>query len=91
MADKRVDKILQHIDVCKDRLCCVDNNLRYIKVLQSAKYWMDMFDKVLCDDEQLKQEYSSVYQSIFFTGFGWSDYERVCLSIQDYKYGNKPF
>ena len=35
--------------------------------------------------------YQAIYLSYFYTGCGFSFYERLCNSILDYKYGNRPF
>lgn len=86
---KQIDMMIQHIEYLDNKLGYVDNNLRYIKVIQALKYWLDKFDSSLSDDERLK--YAAIYESYFISGCGFSFYERVCNSILDYKYGNRPF
>lgn len=86
---KQIDKMIQHIEYLDYKLGYVDNNLRYIKVIQALKHWLDKFDSSLSDDERLR--YAAIYESYFISGCGFSFYERVCNSILDYKYGNKPF
>lgn len=85
----KIDKIIQHINDLDNRLGHVDNNLRYIKVIQALKYWLDKFDSQLSEEERLK--YAAIYESYFCSGCGFSFYERVCNSILDYNYGNRPF
>ena len=86
----KIDKIIQHIKDLDNRLGYVDNNLRYIKVIQALKYWLDKFDSQL-SEERLKGEFAAIYESYFCSGCGFSFYERVCNSILDYNYGNRPF
>ena len=86
-----MNKIIQHIKDLENRLGYVDNNLRYIKVIQALKYWLDKFDNQLSEEERLKDEYAAIYESYFYSGCGFSFYDRVCNSILDYKYGNRPF
>ena len=86
-----INKMIQHIKDLDNRLGYVDNNLRYIKVIQALKYWLDKFDNSLSEEERLKGEFATVYESYFYSGCGFSFYERVCNSILDYKYGNRPF
>jgi len=38
----------------------VDNNLRYIKVIQALKYWLDKFDNQLSEEERLKGEFAAI-------------------------------
>lgn len=88
---KNVGKIVEHIDELSNRLCCVENNLQYIKVIQALKMWLERFSDSLTSEEREHGEYSAIYESYFYTGCGFSFYDRVCNSILDYQYGNKPF
>ena len=89
--DKQVDKTVKHITELQYRLCRVENNLQYIKVIQALKKSLDKFYDLLKNDQKLQREYEANYLSYFYTGCGFSLYDRVCNSITDYKYGNKPF
>ena len=89
--DKQIDKVIQHIKDLENRLGYVDNNLRYIKVIQALKYWLDKFDNQLSKEERIKGEFAAIYESYFCSGGGFSFYDRVCNSILEYKYGNRPF
>ena len=84
-----IEKIIDRISYMQERLCYAENNLQYIKRLQALKYWLETFDAFIIDRE--KGEYSAIYQSYFMHGCGFSFYDRVCNSILDYKYGNRPF
>lgn len=88
---KQVDKTVKHITELQYRLSCVDSNLQYIKVIQALKKSLDNFYDLLKNDQQLQREYEANYLSYFYTGCGFSLYDRVCNSIIDYKNGNKPF
>lgn len=88
---KEVDAIIKHIQVLDRKLCCVESNLQYIKVVQALKYWLDKFYSTLSNDQSLQREYESAYLRYFYTGGGFSFYDKVCNSIIDYKNGNKPF
>ena len=89
--DKQIDNVIQHIKDLENRLGYVDNNLRYIKVIQALKYWLDKFDNQLSEEERIKGEFAAIYGSYFCSGGGFSFYDRVCNSILEYKYGNRPF
>ena len=69
----------------------VDNNLRYIKVVQALKHSLDKLDNMLRNNQELQRKYQAIYLSYFYTGCGFSFYDKVCNSILDYKYGNRPF
>lgn len=89
--DKQIDKLIDHIRELEHRLGEVDNNLKYIKVIQALKYSLDRFNDILKDNKDLQQRYHTAYVRYFYSGYGFSFYDRVCNSILDYKYGNKPF
>lgn len=89
--DKQIDKLINHIRELEHRLGEVDNNLKYIKVIQALKYSLDRFDDILKDNKDLQYRYHTVYVGYFYSSYGFSFYDRVCNSILDYKYGNKPF
>lgn len=89
--DKQIDKLIDHIKDLENRLGEVDNNLRYIKVVQALKHSLDKLDDMLRDNQELQREHQATYHSYFYTGCGFSFYDRICNSILDYKYGNKPF
>ena len=89
--DKQIDKLIDHIRDLENRLGEVDNNLRYIKVVQALKLSLDKLDDMLKDNATLQREYQAIYLSYFYTGCGFSFYDRVCNSILEYQYGNRPF
>ena len=89
--DKQTEKVIKHIKDLENRLGHVDNNLRYIKVIQALKYWLEKFADLLSKNQALQEEYQATYLSYFYTGCGFSFYDRVCNSILEYKYGNRPF
>ena len=45
--DKQIDKLINHIRDLENRLGEVDNNLRYIKVVQALKHSLDKLDDML--------------------------------------------
>lgn len=75
--------IITKIEAASERLCQADNNLRYIKALQSLRFWLLNLSGNYPD--------STEYLSYFYTGAGFSFYERVENSILEYNYGIKPF
>ena len=77
--DKQTEKVIKHIKDLENRLGHVDNNLRYIKVIQALKYWLEKFADLLSNNQALQEEYQATF------------YDRVCNSILEYKYGNRPF
>ena len=89
--NKQIDKLIKHIIKLEARLGEVDNNLRYIKVVQALKHSLDKLDNMLKDNTTLQREYQAIYLSYFYTGCGFSLYDRVCNSILEYQYGNRPF
>lgn len=82
------DKILSRIHDAQHRLCNASNNLQYIKALQSIFFWLERFADALTPEERQR---SAEYEALFFTGCGFSFYDRVCNSIQEYNYGTRPF
>lgn len=80
--------ILNHIQELNAKLGEVDNNLKYIKVLKALKLWLERFSELFTTPEESARSYE--YQAYFY-GCGISFYDRVCNSILDYEYGNKPF
>ena len=89
--DKQIEKLIEHIRELEARLGEVDNNLRYIKVVQALKHSLEKLDNMLKDNTTLQREYQAIYLSYFHTGCGFSFYDRVCNSILEYQYGNRPF
>ena len=89
--EKQIDKTLEHIKDLEHRLCKADNNLRYIKALQALKHSLDKFHNLLLTNTELQQKYQTAYLSFFASGLGLSFYDRICNSIAECKYGNKPF
>ena len=67
----------------------VDNNLRYIKVVQALKKSMDNL-YILLLDTAMQRKYQSTYM-VYFYGGSFSFYNKVCSSILEYKNGNRPF
>jgi hypothetical protein len=60
-------------------------------VLKALKHSMDKLDSMLTDEQRINGKYAAIYESLFYTGCGFSFYERVGNSILDYQYGNRPF
>lgn len=89
--DKQIDKLIDHIRDLENRLGEVDNNLRYIKVVQALKHSLNKLDDMLRNNIKLQRKYQATYHRYFYTGCGFSFYDRICNSILDYKYGNRPF
>ena len=87
---KKIDKQIAHIKDLERRLSEVDNNLRYIKVVQALKHSLDKLYSLLLKDTSLQRKYQSTYM-VYFYGGNLSFYNKVCNSILDYKYGNRPF
>ena len=83
----KIDKTIAHIRDLERRLEEVDNNLRYIKVVQALKKAMDNLYALLLLDTAMQRK----YQSTFYNGGGFSRYDRVCNSLIEYKNGNRPF
>ncbi|MCM0680930.1 MULTISPECIES: hypothetical protein [Bacteroides] len=91
MNRKEIANAVNHITTLQEKLCDCENNLQYIKRLQALMYWLHKFDFCLDSDNIQQGEYAAIYESYFCTGCGFSFYNRVCNSILDYKYGNRPF
>ena len=88
--DKQIDNVVAHIRDLERRLGEADNNLRYIKVVQALKRSLDKLYSLLLRDTALQREYQSTYINHFYGG-SLSFYNKVCNSLLDYKYGNRPF
>lgn len=70
--DKQIDKLINHIRDLENRLGEVDNNLRYIKVVQALKHSLDKLDDMLRNNQELQREYQAIYHRYFYTGCGFS-------------------
>ena len=66
--DKQIEKLIEHIRELEARLGEVDNNLRYIKVVQALKHSLEKLDNMLKDNTALQREYQAIYLSYFYTG-----------------------
>ena len=86
-----IDKTIQHIVDLQYRLCQVENNLQYIKVMQALKMSLEKFYDLLKNDTNLQRQYQSTYIGWFYTGCGHSLYDRVCYSLIEYRNGRRPF
>ena len=87
---KQIERTRLHIRDLERRLGEVDNNLRYIKVVQALKKAMDNL-YILLLDTAMQRKYQSTYMVYFYNGGGFSRYDRVCNSLIEYKNGNRPF
>ena len=86
---KQFNLILQKIESAESKLIQSDNNLRYIKALQSLKFWLLKLDAMAQESPAVAQ--SGQYMQLFYTGAGFSTFDRVQNSILEYNYGVKPF
>ena len=87
---KQIERTISHIKDLERRLGEVDNNLRYIKVIQALKKSLDNLYALLLLDTALQRKYQSTYM-VYFYGGSLSFYNKVCNSILEYKNGNRPF
>lgn len=83
MDNPKIEKTIERIVTLQERLCHCENNLQYIKRLQALEYWLHKFES-LFNEQHTK--YVAVYESYFHSCCGFSFYERVCNSVQEYKY-----
>ena len=86
---KTLKNILQKIETAETNLSHADNNLRYIKALQSLKFWLLKLDAMAQESPAVAQ--SGQYLQMFYTGAGFSFFDRVNNSLLEYNYGVKPF
>ena len=86
---KQFNFILQKIESAESKLMQSDNNLRYIKALQSLKFWLLKLDAMAQESPAVAQ--SGQYMQLFYPGAGFSFFDRVQNSILEYNYGVKPF
>ena len=86
---KQIERTILHIRDLERRLGEVDNNLRYIKVVQALKKAMDNL-YILLLDTAMQRKYQSTYMVYFYEG-SFSFYNKVCSSILEYKNSNRPF
>lgn len=91
MNTKDIENAINHIDTLQARLCRCENNLQYIKRLQAIKYWLHKFDSFLNRNSSQHGEYAAICENDFHTCCRFSFYDRVCNSILEYQYGNRPF
>ena len=86
---KKFDFLLQKIEDAESKLFQADNNLRYIKALQSLKFWLLKLAALAQESPTVAQ--SGQYLQMFTTGAGFSFFDRVNNSLLEYSYGVKPF
>ena len=88
---KQIERTILHIRDLERRLSEADNNLRYIKVVQALKHFLDKLYSLLLRDTAMQKKYQSTYMVYFYNDGGFSRYDRVCNSLVEYKNGNRPF
>lgn len=88
---KKTENAIKHITTLQESLSNSESNLQYIKRLQALMYWLHKFDSYLDSDNRQKGQFAAIYESYFYTGCGFSFYNRICNSITAYQYGERPF
>ena len=86
---KKFNFILQKIEDANNKLMRSETNLQYIKALKSIKFWLLKLDAMAQESPTVAQ--SGQYLQMFYTGAGFSYFDRVQNSILEYNYGVKPF
>ena len=86
---KQFNFILQKIEDANNKLMRSETNLQYIKALKSIKFWLLKLDAMAQESPTVAQ--SGQYLQMFYTGAGFSYFDRVQNSILEYSYGVKPF
>ena len=86
---KKFNFILQKIEDANNKLMRSETNLQYIKALKSIKFWLLKLDAMAQESPAVAQ--SGQYMQLFYTGAGFSYFDRVQNSILEYNYGVKPF
>ena len=86
---KKFNFILQKIEDANNKLMRSETNLQYIKALKSIKFWLLKLDAMAQESPTVAQ--SGQYLQMFYTGAGFSYFDRVQNSILEYSYGVKPF
>ena len=86
---KKFNFILQKIEDANNKLMSSETNLQYIKALKSIKFWLLKLDAMAQESPTVAQ--SGQYLQMFYTGAGFSYFERVQISFLEYSYGVKPF
>lgn len=83
--------LINLITSLQERLYDSETNLQYISRLRALKRRLHEFSLSLTKEERENGEYAAAYVSYFHTCAGFSFYDRICMSIQAYEYGDKPF
>ena len=86
---KKFNFILQKIEDANNKLMRAETNLQYIKSLKSIKFWLLKLDAMAQESPTVAQ--SGQYMQLFYTGAGFSFFDRVNNSLLEYGYGVKPF
>ena len=63
---KKIDKIIERIELAEYNWLNAKNNLQYIKALEAMLYWMNKLDDELTDEQKRIGEYSGYYLAYFF-------------------------
>lgn len=95
VAMRTLNMLLRKIEHASRVLSEVENNLQYIKALKSLNIWICKLDAfVLTEDYNLVKPYigtSKAWDIDKYIHGCPSFHDKVKLSIEDYKNGNKPF
>ena len=86
---KKFKFFLQKIEDANNKLMRSETNLQYIKAVKSIKFWLLKLDAMAQESPTVAQ--SGQYLQMFYTGAGFSYFDRVQNSILEYNYGVKPF
>lgn len=79
---------IERFEYHEQRFADAQNNRQYITALRGMLRWLEEFSNLLNAQERLA---SAEYEAYFFTGCGFSVFDRIQISIADYEYGNHPF
>lgn len=84
----KIDDILHYLEDAKDRLSKAKKS---DVLLLEVKLWMEELEQTLTVSDLRNKKYADAYNDIFGQQDGISEYDRVCLSLDECAFDDLPF
>lgn len=88
MDKMKIDDIIRYLDDARDRLSKTKDKRLYYLILVEVKAWMDALDMTLTVADLRNKEYAAVYNGIFTSKEGASEYDRICNYLDTHTEGS---
>lgn len=88
---QNIEDILSYLRDARSRLSTAEDNQQYMLTLVEVRAWMDELAKELTVGDLEDERYAAIYEEVFCPQHGFSDYDRVCQTIEEYAFDDLPF